>query len=43
MIDDPRITKDKDYRHDLVKRHALGVAIYEDALEGSRDPPFKHT
>jgi hypothetical protein len=29
VIEDPKLTQDKAYRRELIKRHALGTAIYD--------------
>ena len=43
FIDDSRIETDINYKRELLKRHALGTAIYDEGGEGQSVPPFKHT
>lgn len=42
VIEDPKITEDKQYRRELIKRHALGAAIYDEGDTQQQKLPFKH-
>ncbi len=43
VIEDPRLTTDKNYRRELIKRHALGSSIYdEDGDSEYSSIPFRH-
>ena len=42
VIQDERLSSDKSFRRDLIKRHALGSAIYDQGESGYQQLPFKH-
>lgn len=42
VIEEPKLTTDKNYRRELIKRHALGSSIYDEGDSDYSSIPFRH-
>ena len=42
-LEDPRLTSDRSFRLEMIKRHALGTAIYDEGGQAETFLPFVHS